>query len=352
MYHPAVCGSDLESVAKSGVEARDAPDMLYVLLVMRALAMGITAEVNPLELREVRWLWGDFVERDEEGEDGAQLTSSRTLPFSFRHSVTLPIHLLSTVLGLNPFMTLPSTEPWILQTMYAKFRATASARMTSDEDDDDGGVGDGEIAMMKKKLYRKAAQPRVDVAAVHWRWCLANHSCAPNVRWEWGVSRKRGGSLIAGTDGDSLGLAGGSPNGDSLGQAGLSPSPSASLNADTLIRGSHESNGTSSLPSRPSESEVKVPPMRGGEMVFTSRERGLRAGEEVMSHYCDIELDVKQRREWMLGTLGGECVCERCVQEIADIERKKGEEGKGGDGEDAGSEDEGDLVNGVKKLEV
>ena len=28
------------------------------------------------------------------------------------------------------------------------------------------------------------------------------------------------------------------------------------------------------------------------------KEPGLRKGEEVLNHYCDIDLDVKERREW------------------------------------------------------
>ena len=42
---------------------------------------------------------------------------------------------------------------------------------------------------------------------------------------------------------------------------------------------------------------------------------GIRSGEEVLNHYCDPELDVKQRREWAVGALGGMCVCERCIWE-------------------------------------
>lgn len=33
-------------------------------------------------------------------------------------------------------------------------------------------------------------------------------------------------------------------------------------------------------------------------------ERGIPEGEEVLNHYCDVELDVRQRREWAVGTLG------------------------------------------------
>ena len=42
---------------------------------------------------------------------------------------------------------------------------------------------------------------------------------------------------------------------------------------------------------------------------------GLKKGEEVFSHYCDVRLPVKERREWAVGALGGVCVCPRCVWE-------------------------------------
>lgn len=45
---------------------------------------------------------------------------------------------------------------------------------------------------------------------------------------------------------------------------------------------------------------------------------GLAAGEEVLNHYCDIELDVRARREWAVGALGGWCLCGRCVWEAGE----------------------------------
>ena len=53
--------------------------------------------------------------------------------------------------------------------------------------------------------------------------------------------------------------------------------------------------------------------------------KGIRAGEEILSHYCDVELEVGERRKYMLGSLGGECMCERCVWEAG-----QGEGGRAG----------------------
>jgi hypothetical protein len=44
---------------------------------------------------------------------------------------------------------------------------------------------------------------------------------------------------------------------------------------------------------------------------------GIKADEEILNHYCDIGLDVKERREWARGALGGLCQCERCVWEAS-----------------------------------
>ena len=130
-------------------------------------------------------------------------------------------------------------DTWVLNTLYAKFRGTASARL---------GVEDG----------------RPEVCAVHPMWSLANHSCDPNVRWEWGG------------------------------------------NIQFLARGV-------------------------GERVEWGKERrgegGIRKGEEILNHYCDVELPVRERREWAVGALGGMCACERCVWEEGE-EMKKEVEGK------------------------
>lgn len=42
---------------------------------------------------------------------------------------------------------------------------------------------------------------------------------------------------------------------------------------------------------------------------------GIEAGEEILNHYCDINLNVRERREWAQGSLGGWCQCDRCRQE-------------------------------------
>ena len=46
---------------------------------------------------------------------------------------------------------------------------------------------------------------------------------------------------------------------------------------------------------------------------------GLKKGDEVLGHYCDVSLPVKERREWASGALGGMCVCHRCVWEASEV---------------------------------
>ncbi|KAI5846830.1 hypothetical protein BZA05DRAFT_405596 [Tricharina praecox] len=41
----------------------------------------------------------------------------------------------------------------------------------------------------------------------------------------------------------------------------------------------------------------------------------VREGQELMSCYCDNSLPYKERREWMMGCLGGACMCSRCLRE-------------------------------------
>lgn len=46
---------------------------------------------------------------------------------------------------------------------------------------------------------------------------------------------------------------------------------------------------------------------------------GIKAGEEIFSHYTDIRLPVQERRERLKEVLGGDCRCERCVVESRDV---------------------------------
>jgi hypothetical protein len=63
-------------------------------------------------------------------------------------------------------------------------------------------------------------------------------------------------------------------------------------------------------------------------MVLSAREKrvvggqpgGIKSGEEILNHYCDIDLPVAQRREWARGSLGGWCMCKRCRDEAAAAE--------------------------------
>ncbi|RMJ25712.1 hypothetical protein PHISP_03443, partial [Aspergillus sp. HF37] len=145
-----------------------------------------------------------------------------------------PSRLLEEM-GLDPFASLPLFDTWVLNTLYAKFRGTASGRLSTW----DGGP---------------------ELCAVHPLWCLANHSCDPNVRWEWG------GEITFRARADD--------------------------ERPVWRRGAEEKKGARTG--------------AGGE---------IKMGDEILNHYCDVGLGVKDRREWAVGALGGWCLCERCVWE-------------------------------------
>lgn len=223
-YHPAVCDKDVDSIAKDP-EAKDVAESLYLLLLARLLAMSNYQEVHPLELKEIKYIWGDFVPTQLNDIDlsvNAGPPPEWTLPFSFKYNIEIPLHILEKM-DIDIFETLPQHDVWVFNTAYSKFRGTASARK---------GLRDG----------------RPEVAAVHPFWCLANHDCDPNVTWEWG--------------------------------------------------------GRMTLFAR----ETRVVGNRPG---------GIKAGEEILNHYCDVNLPVKDRREWAQGALGGWCMCKRCCDEVA-----------------------------------
>lgn len=233
-YHGAICGMEgLASIGRDIPDPKDKADYLYLLLVGRAIAMAATQETHPLDLPEVKYIWGDFHDLEAPSStnpDTAKQDPTATLPFSFQLNIVQPTRLLEEM-GLDPYATLPQYDTWVLNTLYAKFRGTASGRLSTW----DGGP---------------------ELCAVHPLWCLANHSCDPNVRWEWG--------------------------------------------GEITFR-------ARSLEERPVWK-------RGGEEKRVGKE-GIGMGEEILNHYCDVDLSVKERREWAVGALGGLCLCERCVWE-------------------------------------
>jgi len=231
-YHPAICDKGVEDVAKN-VPPAEAANTLYTLLLLRALAMAETQDCHPLDLKYLKFIWGDYHTMDLSkhwtSEDSNPFP--RTLPFSFQANVVLPFNILE-MMDVDVFRS-SQYDVWVFNTLYAKFRGTASARLS-------GLSG------------RPVRGP--EVSAVHPNWCLANHSCDPNVTWNWASEVKF-------------------------------------RVLEERVRWNVPVEGSEDKRSRP----------------------GLRNGEEVLSHYCDVELPVKERREWAAGSLGGACSCERCV---------------------------------------
>ncbi|KAJ4383841.1 hypothetical protein N0V86_000684 [Didymella sp. IMI 355093] len=235
-YHPSICGI---SVDQGKVPAREAADSLYFILLVRALALTETQDLHPLELKELRYIWGDYHGKDLDavwqlGSNGQLIDAfagvPQTLPFSFNNNVIKPLHILEKM-DVNIFTQSYRYDTWVFNTIYAKLRGTASAQQGLDG--------------------------RPEIGAVHPMWCLANHSCDPNVAWEW--------------------------------------------------------QGTMKFWTR-----EKLVDWEGRD---PSKGPGLKKGEEVFGHYCDVRLPVKERREWAVGALGGDCMCPRCVWEEAEQRR-------------------------------
>jgi hypothetical protein len=235
-YHPSICGVTID---QGKVPAREAADSLYSILLVRALALAETQDLHPLELKELRYIWGDYHSKDLDSAwqvdvEGRPVDAfagvPRTLPFSFNNNIIKPLHLLEKM-EVNIFTQSYRYDTWVFNTIYAKLRGTASAQQGLDG--------------------------RPEIGAVHPMWCLANHNCDPNVAWEWQ------GTMKFWTRKELVEWKGRDPN--------------------------------------------KGP--------------GLKKDEEVFGHYCDIRLPVKERREWAVGALGGDCMCQRCVWEEAEQQR-------------------------------
>ncbi|KAI0460396.1 hypothetical protein F5B21DRAFT_6166 [Xylaria acuta] len=224
LYHPAVCDKDVDSIAKDP-GAREADETLYLLLLARVLAMAVHQDIHPLDVSQIKYTWGDFVDSKANEinlSPNAGAPPEWTLPFSFKYNIEMPLHILEKM-DVNIYKALAYHDIWVFNTLYSKFRGTASAR-------------------------KNPRDGRPDVAAVHPFWCLANHDCNPNVTWEWG-----GRMVLRAIEARVVGNAPG----------------------------------------------------------------GIKSGEEILNHYCDVNLRVQQRREWASGSLGGWCMCKRCRDEAA-----------------------------------
>ena len=223
-YHPALCGNGVELTAKRSSTA-EASNSLYGLLLLRSFALASCQDLHPLDLPETKYIWGDY-KMSQAHTLGEQPDPRSALPFSFQMNILTPLHTLMKM-GINIFQSFGQFDTWVVNTLFAKFRGTASARQGTDG--------------------------KPEVGAVHPLWCLANHSCDPNVWWDWG------GSMTLTVRKERVAWKG--------------------------------KSGTS--------------------------EPGIREGQEVLSHYCDVDLPVQERREWAFGALGGVCICERCNWEAS-----------------------------------
>lgn len=249
-YHPAVCDKDLDTISKDP-SPEEKTSALYLLLLARALALAQTQTIHPLDLKEIKYIYGDFLPSSRNAilpSPSAPPPPVWTLPFSFQNNIASPLHILEKM-DVDIFESIDRYDLWVFNTCYAKFRGTASARVNN-----------------------RTGHP--EVAAVHPLWCLANHDCDPNVRWEWGGKMR------------------------------------------LWVR------------------EQRVP--------GCGSEPGIKKGEEILNHYCDIELSVTERREWAKGSLGGLCMCERCKREAAEEENKKL---RNGSGEHHKREDDVDMTD-------
>jgi hypothetical protein len=124
-YHPSLCGVNIDRKVSAG----EAADSLYTLLVIRAMALAETQQVHPLELKEVRYIWGDYhgldISKIWMPDADAFGGLPRTLPFSFEASVLRPLHILEKM-DVNVFEESHRYDTWVFNTLYAKLRGRPS----------------------------------------------------------------------------------------------------------------------------------------------------------------------------------------------------------------------------------
>ena len=230
-YHPALCSRPIAPFHRAAQSAPPSTGLttgsqpggnVYALLMMKAFAMALCQGVHPLDLEEVKYLYG--VPPVEEGD--------LRIGWGWEENVRGAVGILEA-LGIDVFdgQWRPRNHPhstdtataatpewwntWVVNTLIAKFRGVASGRQD--------------------------ASGNTEAAAAHTLYSLTNHDCAPSAAWQCsGIVKFRG--------------------------------------------------------------------IGDGEIA-------VRQGEEVKISYCDVRLGYRERRAWMMGCLGGCCMCERCLSE-------------------------------------
>ena len=144
--------------------------------------------------------------------------------------------------------------------MYAKFRGVADAKES---------IWDG----------------KPETAGVYGLWCLANHSCNPNVDWS------------------AEGLRTFIVRDEKVWNKPIKETDERGLNE-------RDRNGIDKVNAQASISSDEPQGRELGES------HGIKKGEEIWSHYTDIgEEDFRVRRGRLREVLGGDCMCERCIWE-------------------------------------
>lgn len=126
-YHPSVCGKDVETIGKDP-PLKEKPFGLYFLLLCRAIAMASTQNIHPLNLTQIKYIWGDFVPVSEKTalqfslnsltipHESSVDKSAFALPFSFKYNVAEPLHVLEKM-DIDIFATLDDYDLWVLNTL-------------------------------------------------------------------------------------------------------------------------------------------------------------------------------------------------------------------------------------------
>ncbi|KAH0614478.1 uncharacterized protein H6S33_000114 [Morchella sextelata] len=159
-YHPALCGRDFGWVYRS-INASISTSSAHSLLLLKTYATAITLDTHPLELPEVKYLYG--VNRVGTFPDYKPTAlEQQALPFNFTNQVTRPIQMLMEM-DVDIFQpnAVDFFDLWVIQTLWAKFIGVASAR-----------------------VHKRTG--RTEIAAVHMLYSMFNHSCEPNISWECG----------------------------------------------------------------------------------------------------------------------------------------------------------------------
>lgn len=283
----------LRSVSSTNEDVED-DSAMYALLLLKTFGMAIKQNIHPLNLPEVKWLYGAGLRTEDSLHDE---NKPDLVDFSFHQNVVIPHMLLDALdiplipvpafwdseyeigpdancYSLNKLYKAPLSltylDTWVTLTLLNKFKSVASLSVRTTITNPNHPVNMAVTTV---------------IPAVHPIYSLTNHNCDPNVYW-------------------------------AVLEAPMLGKPSSTGHPLESISGSLTKSGKMQFWVLSEKDKFWKHKVGKGEEALKEKITYLGPGDEIRSSYVNPGLPYWLRHRHMWGTLGGRCRCERCEREM------------------------------------